>query len=237
MLMVLASVQAAETVHRIFVDTFTELTVVDGVNVDYYCRPDSAGWAVFVCEPEMAPKITFSNNSRRLSIQTDADEVALVGVPRVTVYSTSLVKVENSGDSLLRVFVTEPVKTFKAKQIGNGSLEVHNIKADHVDAGITAGKGSLSIDGTAAKATISNVSTGPIDASKLDADEVKCVIFGTGDIDCSPKDKLRIYGAGSGAIYYHVNPAKIANRGIGVKAYADGEGPRAAKRAKDTAAR
>ncbi|MBO4944538.1 MAG: DUF2807 domain-containing protein, partial [Muribaculaceae bacterium] len=69
------------------------------------------------------------------------------------------------------------------------------------------------------KAKFKNVSTGPIDASKLLLDQANCFIFGTGNIDCHPSGQLRIYGAGSGKVYYHVKPGKISNRGIGVKAY------------------
>ena len=206
--------------YKLNVQNFCELTVVDGINVDYICRPDSAGWAIFSCSPELASRIMFTNKAERLTIQTDADEEPIEGMPKVTVYSASLRKVENSGDSLLRVFSPTPVKNFKAKQIGNGSLEIHGVDATNVDAGITAGKGTLLIDGKAVKATISNVSTGPIDASGLDVPQLKCLIFGTGDVDYAPTDQLRIFGAGTGEVFYHSTPAIITNRSIGVKASA-----------------
>lgn len=205
--------------YKLNVSNFCELTVVDGVNVDYHCNADSAGWAVFTCLPSVASKIMFSNNAEKLTIQTDADESAIVGVPAITVYSASLRKCENSGDSLVRVFASVPVKAFKARQIGNGRLEVHGVEANSVDAGITAGKGSIAIDGKTPKATLRNVSTGPIDAVGLIADKIKCYIFGTGDIDCTPDSELRLFGAGTGAVYYHSKPDKIANRSIGVKAH------------------
>ncbi len=205
--------------YRLNVQDFCELTVVDGVNVDYRCVPDSAGWAVFSCEPEMASHITFGNKAEHLVVKTDADESPIPGIPRVTVYSSSLRKVVNSGDSLLRVFADDPVKVFKIRQIGNGALELHNINAEKVDAGITAGNGHMSIDGNSDKITIRNVSAGCIDASRMVCDEVRCFVFGTGNVHCDSPGKLKVFGAGSGIVYYHGGvPGKVSNRSIGVRA-------------------
>lgn len=206
--------------HKLNVHDFTELVVVDGINVDYYCNADSAGWAVFSCEPDMASHILFTIKNDRLTIRTDADEHPIDGVPRVCVYSTSLTKVENSGDSTLHVHKTVPVSSFKAKQIGNGNLIIDDIEADRLDAGITTGKGILKINGKAQKATITNVSTGTIDASALEVGDLKCVLFGTGNIEVKPMGNMRIYGTGPGSVIYHKQPAKVSNRSIGVKVHA-----------------
>ena len=213
--------ETARAVYRLNVQPVVEQTVVDGVAVDYRQSTDSIGWAVFECEPEMASQIMFSNNAERLTIRTAADEVPIVGVPRVIVYSAGLRKVENSGDSLLRVFATPHVHAdkFKAKQIGNGSIEIHGINTTYFDAGVTAGRGTITAEGMASKARLSNVGTGSIDARDLLAENINCFVFCTGSIDCSPSGRLRIYGAGSGKVFYHVVPDKITNRGIGVKAH------------------
>ena len=215
--------KAETTDYKLDVHDFSELVVVDGINVDYFCKPDSAGIAVFSCEPEMASHIMFSQKNDRLTIRTDADEHPIAGVPGVRVYSSSLAKVENSGDSTLRVHVTAPVSTFKAKQIGNGTLIIDNIVADRVDAGITTGKGLLVINGKAQKATITNVSTGPIDASSLEVGDLKCVLFSTGNIEANPVDNLRVHGTGPGAVIYKKRPAKVSNRSIGVKVHSGEE--------------
>lgn len=216
---ILVNAQEQPADYKLNVSNFCELTVVDGVNVDYHCNADSAGWAVFTCLPSVASKIMFNNNAEKLTIQTDADEQTIIGVPTIKVYSASLRKCENSGDSLVRVFVTVPVKAFKANLIGNGKLEVHGVEANSVDAGIMAGNGTIVINGKAPKVTLRNVSAGPIDAVGLEADKIKCYIFGTGDIECTPHSELRLFGAGTGAVYYHSKPDKIANRSIGVKAH------------------
>ncbi len=203
--------------YKLNVQNFCELTVVDGVNVEYHCRPDSAGWAIFTCEPEIASRIMFSNNAEKLTIQTDADESPVEGVPLVVVYSASLRRCENSGDSTLTVYLDVPVNQFKAKQIGNGNLVVHNVDAASLEAGVTAGHGSITVDGKAPKASYSNVGSGPIDASGLQAEQVKCFVFGSGNVDCVATEQLKVFGAGSGTVIYHDAPGKITNRSIGVK--------------------
>ncbi len=205
------------TTYRLNVENFDELTIVDGVNVDYRVNPDSIGYAVFTCDASMASNISFSNKNNHLTIRTNADEYDIPNVPLVTVYSATLHKIENSGDSLVRVFNPVKVETFKAKQIGNGNIEVYNVNANNVDAGITAGKGHITISGTTTRARLRNVSTGPIYAANLHAKSVKCFVFGTGNIDCYPSDNLTAYGAGSGKVFYHFKPEKVSNRGIGVR--------------------
>lgn len=205
------------TTYRLNVENFVELTIVDGVNVDYRVNTDSIGYAVFTCDASMASNISFSNKNEHLTIRTNADEYDIPNIPLVTVYSAALRKVENTGDSLVRVFNPAKVESFKAKQIGNGNIEVYNINADNVDAGITAGKGHITISGTTTRARLRNVSTGPINAADLHAKSVKCFVFGTGNIDCYPTDNLTAYGAGSGKVFYHFKPEKVSNRGIGVR--------------------
>ena len=90
-----------------------------------------------------------------------------------------------------------------------------------MDIGITAGKGSISIKGSADKASISNVSTGPIDATGLKVQDVKCTVFGPGNVHVTPTRQLTVYGAGSGHIIYRTKPEKVSNRSIGVKANAE----------------
>lgn len=214
-----ATADADNAVYRLHVQNFCELTVVDGVGVDYFCNPDSAGWAIFECEPELASQIMFENKSDRLTIRTAADEHPIPGIPRIKVYSASLSRVENSGDSLLRVMTMVKVPELKIKQIGNGTIELTGIETDNIDAGITAGKGHIILKGIAHKAKFSNVGTGPLDASGLKADNINCFVLGAGNIDCFPIERLRVYGAGSGKVIYHNNPEKITNRGIGIKAY------------------
>ena len=212
--------------YKLNVQNFCELTVVDGVGVDYVCLPDSAGWAVFSCPPDMAAHIMFENKAEHLTVKTDADESPIRGIPRVRLYSASLRKVTNSGDSLLRLSTSVPVSDFSIHIIGNGVVRASNVRADNVDVRISAGCGHVYIDGTARRCTARNVGTGLIEASRLRCEEFSCFVVGPGNIHCRPSAMLKVYGAGSGIVYYHTTPAAIKKRGLGVKARPDSEAPK-----------
>ncbi len=205
--------------YRLEVKDFSELKLQDGVNVNYHCSADSAGWAYFTCDPEISSSLIFSNNKSSLHIQVATEAVGDSRLPTIDVYSTGLTKVENSADSTLRILNNTPVQTLKVRVIGNGEIIVHNAHAGYVDAGINTGKGHIAFNNCSAeKAKLSNVGTGPIEAGGLDAKDVKVMKFGTGNIDCVATHSLSLYGAGTGKVYYTGNPEKITNRSLGVKA-------------------
>ncbi|MBD5220428.1 MAG: hypothetical protein HDS72_09410 [Bacteroidales bacterium] len=223
---------AEKTTHRLELGDFSELVVVDGVKVNHVCNADSAGIAVFSCEPDKASQITFNNNGGKLTIQTTAETEPYRDMPTVTVYSSTLSRAENSGDSLLCVNISAPVKTLKIHQMGNGAVKVNGIDAEQLELAFAAGKGTMEVAGRADKAKIRNVGTGTINATDLTADDVNCFIFGTGDITLGTSDKVKIYGAGNGKVIYDHAPGKITNRSIGVKALSLAE---MAKKDKDKA--
>lgn len=113
--------------YEIDVKDFSELKVIEGLAVDYKCSEDSAGMAVFTTSPDMASLLMFTNNKNKLEIQISTDGIDYQGLPKITVYSRFLNKVENSGDSLVRVLSVAPSPSFKARLIGNGTLSVHGI--------------------------------------------------------------------------------------------------------------
>lgn len=215
--------RAEDARYTMNVANFNALTVVDGIGVDYHCNADSAGWVVFTADPDLASKISFTNNKEHLRIQTLADEQPLAGLPRVHVYSASLRYVENSGDSTVRVYSPVPVQKFTAKQIGNGTLEVHGLSAEKLDGDAAAGNGRLTLDGKADKVKLRNVGTGLIDAATLATDNMSCFILGPGIIHVHAPGELKITGAGSGKVINHASAKKTSNRSIGIKVEPAGE--------------
>lgn len=214
---------AEEARYTLNVANFNSLTVVDGINVIYHCDADSAGWVVFSAEPDLASKISFTNNKEHLRVQTLADEQPFRNLPTVTVYSASLRYVENSGDSTVLVYPTVPVQKFTAKQIGNGTLEVHGVTADKFDGDAAAGHGRLTVEGKADKVKLRNVGTGIIDAATLAGDDVSCFVLGPGFVHVHATGQLKLTGAGSGKVINHATAAKNVNRSIGIKAENPGE--------------
>lgn len=204
--------------YKLQIEDFSALRVTNSLNVDYFASADSAGWAYFTCSAEMASMLIFTNNKNQLTIELASDGVAYDDLPTIRVYSRSLTKVENAADSTVRVVRNTPVPNFKGKVIGNGRLEISNLEANTVDVSIATGRGHIVVyDGVTQQAKISSVGTGPIECGGLLARKIKTVVFGTGDIDCSPIEQLSVYGAGSGKVYYSGNPEKIVNRSLGVK--------------------
>lgn len=204
--------------YRLEVQDFNSLKVSDAINVDYHCSADSAGWVYFTATPEMASNLLFTNNKATLTMQLADQRPELGPVPTIHVYSSVLTKVENSSDSTVRVLSNVPLSSFKATVIGNGTLIVRYVRATSVDASIKTGCGHLVItNGTAARAKLSNVGTGPLEAGGLKAQRVKVMAFGTGPVDCYASESLTVYGAGSGTVHYAGAPEKVSNRSLGVK--------------------
>lgn len=203
--------------YSLFVANFCELTVVDGINVHYHTRPDSAGWVVFDAPASEASKISFTNNKEHLKIQTLAEDTPLKSVPTIHVYSASLRQAENSGDSTLYVHITIPVKKFAAKQIGNGRTIVENITADEFEGHTSAGHGSLLAGGRSGKTKLRSVGAGFLDAADLQSPNVSCFVLGTGNIAVDTSGELIVKGAGTGKVVNRATAAKIKNHSLGVK--------------------
>ncbi len=208
---------AADDMRRYELDVkdFNELIVIEGLRVDYRCNPDSAGYVSFVTSPDIASVLMFTNEKSRLEMQISTDGIDYDNLPLINVYSRFLSKVENSGDSLVRVLSMNPTPNFKARLIGNGSLAVHGIYATNLDGSLDTGNGTLTLYGKATKAKYTLVGTGSIQADDLEADEVKCSLLGTGFIGCYPVSSLNVIGA-SGKVYHKGNPT-IKNRSLGIK--------------------
>lgn len=204
--------------YELKVNDFKELRVDNDIAVDYYCNPDSAGYAVFTATDAQAGWVLFDNNGRgKLSVQTDTDYPAGEKMPRIRVYSSSLEKVVNSGDSLVKVYNLPAADKFKAVLIGNGRLSVPGVEASTVEASIHSGNGQLTIEGRCTEAKLHLVGTGTILADRLEAVKVKATVVGTGHIGCSPSEAITVMGAGSGSVLYKQAPPTIKSRGVGIK--------------------
>ncbi len=208
----------APTRYELNVKEFNELKVVEGINVDYVCSADSAGKAVFTTTADLASVLMFSNNNGKLEMQIATDGINYRNLPTVTVYSNFLTRVENSGDSTVRVISVAPCPRFKARLIGNGRLVVRDIKATTIEADIRTGNGTLIIGGKCDSAKFNTTGSGVIQADDVEAGDVKCTLAGTGSIGCWPSGKLTIIGAASGKVHYRGKPSEIKNLSIGVKA-------------------
>lgn len=208
--------------YELNVGEFHELKVVDGINVVYSCHPDSAGLAVFTCPSSQASAFIFNNKKGKLSMQVSTEHVGVANLPVITVYSTYLTKVENSGDSLVKVVNVAQGPKFSAKLIGNGRISVHDVKATEVSAAISTGNGTLAITGVCDHANFNFMGTGVIQADDLQTQTASVKAGGTGSIGLWATKSFTVMGAGSTKVYYKGSP-EIKNRSVGIKTFPFGK--------------
>lgn len=210
------TVQAQEKDYALKIGDFSELTVAHNVNINYVQKADSAGYAVYTCNPKHASALTFTNSKGKMKIEVISDEPVEEFLPTVTVYSTSIEKVTNLADSTISVVTTGPSNSLSLKVIGNGNIQAPDVLTSKLSATVEAGSGHIFANGKASEAKYTLASTGSIEAGQVEAETVKCWTFGTGSIDCHAEESLSVYGATSGTIYYIGNP-KIKKRCVGAK--------------------
>jgi Protein of unknown function (DUF2807). len=202
--------------YTINVNEFHELKVINSVNVEYRCDPDSAGKVSFTASPELVSLFIFSNPKGTLEIRTTDTASTVKEIPTVTVYSSYLNKVENSGDSTVRVNSIAPGAEISATVIGNGRLIVHGIRATKVNGSVKTGNGLLVLSGECDNANFKFYGTGTIQADELKAQTVQVKASGTGSIGVWATEKLSVYGMGSSKIYYKGTP-EIKKSSLGLK--------------------
>lgn len=208
----------AEEVDTYSIDTkdFNVLQVLDDINVTYRTSPDSVGMAVFTCSDTLASAVLFSNSNGRLKIQRNDFESSEMPeqLPEITVYSSSLTSVENSGTGTVIVESPSSGEKFKARIIGNGTIIVNDIYSTITEGSLDTGKGHLVMNGKTRSVKLKNIGTGRIEAGGLSAETGSVSILGTGAIDCSVSQELTIKGMGSGKVYVKGNPV-IKKRSLG----------------------
>ena len=199
------------------VGDFTRLALIDNINVNYSCNPDSAGLVVFNCSQEIADALIFSISSNgRLSIQIDDDYERLRNLPTLTLYSSTLEEADNAGDSILRLSQLPPLKNFKVRLTDNGKVILRGVRASQLELQILSGKGKIIADGTCDDLSLRLVGTGEIQADKVKATNVTCRIMGTGSMGCDVQGgELKVSGSGTGKVYYKGNPSKVSVRKLG----------------------
>lgn len=189
------------------VKEFNELKVVDAINVEYFCNPEKAGTVDFESTPQVASAIIFEpNNKGKLEIKLANRQEKLTNLPVIRVYSSFLTRIENQGDSTVKVLSVAPSPKFEAKLVGNGKISIQNLQSARVRLNLFTGKGTITAQGKCKELDASLKGTGQIDAFNLTATDASCYILGTGWIKCNAADNLKISGAGTGTVTFMGNP-------------------------------
>lgn len=209
LLIVLAFAMRAQDVHdyKIEVGQFDKIKVMDNVNVVYRCLSDSTGLVQYRGEKEFADAFIITPRSDgTLRIQVSTEDVGNPDLPTLYVYSDFLTYVENSSDFTVVIENPAPCAEFKAVQIGNGVVDVENVKTNKLLATLNTGNGTVNVSGKTQTANFKMIGTGVISADRLMAKDVQCIIVGSGSIGCCPEVSLSVKGIGSTKIYYKGNP-------------------------------
>lgn len=193
-------------VYKVEVGQFDKLKVTDNVNVVYRCLPDSSGWVQYRGAKEFADAFIITPKNGTLRIQVTTEDVGHPDLPTLYIYSDFLTSVENSSSFNVTIENPAPCAEFKAKEIGNGSINVENIKANIIKASLTTGNGSVNISGSRQKAEVQMIGTGIISIDRLEAQTVECKALGSGTIGCWPLERLVTKGIGSTKVYYKGDP-------------------------------
>lgn len=198
---------SAQTSHyQLKLNDFHELKVVDGVNVDYVCDASRAGLIEFDANVSVASAVIFEPSKQKLEIKLASRDSVYTSLPTVKVYSSFLSKLNNEGDSLVRVLSMAPEAKFQCRVMGNGSISLRNVKVNELKASIIAGHGTIAVFGTATTATFKVTGAGHIQADDLQATDVSATVTGTGAINCYATGQLSVGGVGSGKIFYRGRP-------------------------------
>lgn len=209
LLIVLAFTMRAQDVHdyKIEVGQFDKIKVMDNVNVVYRCLSDSTGLVQYRGEKEFADAFIITPRpDGTLRIQVSTEDVGNPDLPTLYVYSDFLTVVENSSDFTVVIENPAPCAEFKAVQIGNGVVDVENVKTNKLLATLNTGNGTVNVSGKTQTANFKMIGTGVISADRLMAKDVQCTIVGSGSIGCYPEVSLSVKGIGSTKIYYKGHP-------------------------------
>ena len=202
--------------YRLKIGDFTELKVLDGINIDYSSSTDSAGYAVFTCDPSIASSFIFDRNNTKLTVRLTAENPPQGPLPTVTLHSKYLIKAVNNSDSTLRVLSVTNGPKFEAVVEGNGTLVLRDIQANEVKLNLRLGHGQIVATGVCDKLNVKFVGTGVIQADDLRAQNVSINCSGTGSVGVWGVEKLSVFGMGSTSVYYKGHP-EIKNRSVGPK--------------------
>lgn len=198
------------------VGDFATLQVIDDIDIICRCNPDSVGLVTFTGHKDALSNVFFSNEKNRLKIELNLDDnVSPSQIPVITVYTNSLVSVENWGAKTVTVIDPPRGERFKAQVIGNGTVKVFGVYATTTEGRLDTGRGTIELEGTTRSVNLKSLGTGKINAFGLTAEVGNVKNYGTGSVSCTVTDELTVSGMGTGKVYVHghpkINKRKLSN--------------------------
>lgn len=216
---------SAQTTYEMKMNRFFELKVSGLLNVDYVHYPDSAGVVqILATNQDQISWVEAKNSGDKLSLRLVLPDEFREGasqipanLPRVRVYGNYLTRVENDGDSTVRVLTAADVPDFSARLIGNGRLSIRGINTEKVKATLFSGRGIIVLNGSAKEANYSLTGVGTIEADGLTCQDAKVRLTGTGSIGVHATEMLTVSGSGSGTVFFRGTPDLKKKIAVGLK--------------------
>ena len=207
LLMALTGFFVRAEIYNVEVGQFEKLKVNGNFNVVYKNLPDSTGFARFEApQGNEGLFVIKTKGDGNLRVEPNDDKWGNRDLPVLYLYSDFLSVLESYSDQTVEVENLAPCATFSVTQVGNGRININNVKCNNLTASISTGNGTIYISGKCINANFRMVGAGLISADQLQAENVKCRILGTGSIGCWPIDNLSVTGLGTTKIYYKGKP-------------------------------
>ncbi len=214
-----AAARAQAVNHNTPVGDFSSLVVQDAIDVVVVVTQDSArvGHASFSATSRVANCLIFSNNGKgRLKIQVAEDLLGNEPTPVVTLYASSLLKVQNDGNDTVSVGPLPALDAFEAVVTNNGTVVIEQVDAKTLTLKCKTGKGTIKASGRCDELKARVLGGGTIDAEQCQATTASCHATGGGSIRVNVEGgELSLKGSGSSKIYYRGNPTNIVKHKIG----------------------
>jgi len=186
-------------------EAFTEVTSHVVANVRLVQSDDKNGVVVLSAPDNYIELFDFDSEDSRLDISFTRENTNID--PKnvhVTVYTTDLTKVRNTGAASVSLDSLD-TDILTVENSGVGSFKMHKILADQVIVRCT-GVGDISIDGETQEAELNCSGVGSIHAEDLKSINTKAHVSGVGGITCHASDTIDGKVTGVGSLKYAGHP-------------------------------
>lgn len=183
------------------VTEFDKVTLSSSINVIYRQSSDSAKVARIYAGNNAEGIVSLSVKDGNLRIKYGRNYTKDFGVVVVYIYSKALTSVNCSGGGVFSTDGTVSGGFISLKVTGESQIRCNKLNYNSVKGRRGIGRGDLIMGGKADMAEYSILGRGEINAENLSADDVKCWIFGSGDIGCHVNKSIEVKGLGRGAAY------------------------------------
>lgn len=186
-------------------DKFNEVTTHVVGNIKLIQSEEKDGLVELSAPDNYIEYFSIKSEDKELNISYTKNNLNLEGkVVNITVYTSDLLKVKNSGVASISLNSLD-TDELEVENSGVGTLKLNKILADKISVRCS-GVGDISIDGDTQEASLSCSGVGSIHAQGLKANKTKASVSGVGGITCYASEYLDGKVTGVGSLKYDGHP-------------------------------